>query len=120
MKNLKLLCSIFCPKERVHMNFFKENEEHILLYSKISYFDKTAYLHLLFLNGELTLKSTDLISVSYEQIYLLKENKNMAIRIDPRSEEKEINKLQRLFKEALSYESTCLSCVRRQHSLYTI
>ena len=92
-------------KERVHMNFFKENEEHILLYSKIIYSDKTAYLHLLFLNGELTLKSTDLISVSYEQIYLLKENKNMAIQINP-SSEKEIHNLQLLFKEALNYEST--------------
>lgn len=80
------------------MNFFKENEEHILLYSKISYCDKTAYLHLLFSNGELTFKSTDLISVSYEQIYLLKENKNMAIQINP-SSEKEIHNLQLLFKK---------------------
>ncbi|AXQ20659.1 hypothetical protein BEN71_00470 (plasmid) [Acinetobacter wuhouensis] len=88
------------------MNFFKENEEHILLYSKISYCDKTAYLHLLFSNGELTFKSTDLISVSYEQIYLLKENKNMAIQINP-SSEKEIHNLQLLFKEAVNYESTC-------------
>ncbi|WP_180060762.1 hypothetical protein [Acinetobacter sp. YH12135] len=88
------------------MNFFKENEEHILLYSKISYCDKTAYLHLVFSNCELTFKSTDLISVSYEQIYLLKENKNMAIQINPCSE-KQIHNLQLLFKEAVNYESTC-------------
>jgi hypothetical protein len=107
----------FCQKERVHMNFFKENEEHILLYSQISYFNNTAYLHLLFLNRELTLKSTDLMSVSDNLIYFLKDNKNMAIRIDP-SSEKEINKLQHLFKEALNYESTCLSFDRRQHTLF--
>lgn len=92
-------------KERVHMNFFKENEEHILLYSKIIYSDKTAYLHLLFLNGELTLKSTDLLSVGDEQIYLLKENKNIAIQIH-HSSEKEVHNLQLLFKEAVNYEST--------------
>ena len=48
---------------------------------------------------------------------ILKDNKNMAIRIDP-SSEKEINKLQHLFKEALNYESTCLSFDRRQHTLF--
>lgn len=89
------------------MNFFKQNEDQdVLLYSSIKYFDSTAYLSLRFLNaGALTLKSTDLLSVSESSIYFCIEKRNEIIRIDNKCE-KQIHELQLLFKKAIAYEST--------------
>lgn len=89
------------------MNFFKETEDqYTLIDSSINYCETEAYFSLMFLNtGELTLKSTDLLSVSDTSIYFVKDKKNIKISIDPKCD-KEISKLQYLFKEAVLYESS--------------
>lgn len=63
------------------MNFFKETEDqYTLIDSSINYCETEAYFSLMFLNiGELTLKSTDLLSVSDTSIYFVKDKKNIKI-----------------------------------------
>ena len=87
------------------MSLLTKNEnQYILLDSSINYLDSTAYLSLIFLNGEeLTLKSTHLLSVGYTFIYYIKDNQSIKIHINPSSEQT-IHKLQLLFDEALNYE----------------
>lgn len=92
------------------MNFFKENKEkYILLNSNIKYSNNKAYISLIFLNiGELKLKSTNLITVGYTSIHFIKDNENIEIPVDPISE-KEVRKLQLIFKEAVLYEASRIS-----------
>lgn len=88
------------------MKFFKESENYTLLDSRVHYCNGSAYFSLMFLNTEkLILKSTQLLSVSENSIYFIKDNGNKVIQINTGSE-KEIHKLQLLFKDALLYEST--------------
>ncbi len=91
------------------MNSCRESEDqYILLNSSIHYLDTAAYISLFFLNAEeLTLKSTDLMSVSDTLIYYLKNKQNISIKISA-SSEKAIIKLQHLFDDALDYERTCI------------
>ncbi|WP_180082611.1 hypothetical protein [Acinetobacter sp. YH12201] len=87
------------------MNFLTKNEDqYVLLDSSIDYLNATAYLSLVFLNGEeLTLKSTHLLSIGYNFIDYLKDSKSIKISINP-SSEKTFHKLLLLFDEALNYE----------------
>ena len=91
------------------MRFFvslltKNENQYILLDSSINYLDSTAYLSLIFLNGEeLTLKSTHLLSVGYTFIDYLKDNQSIKISINP-SSEKAFHKLLLLFDEVWNYE----------------
>ncbi len=91
------------------MNCFENNQdEYILLDSSINYLDTTAYVSLLFLNAEkLTLKSTDLLSVSNTLIYYLRNKQRIQIAINPISQNV-IDKLQLLFNEAVNYERSHL------------
>ena len=91
------------------MNCFENNQdEYILLDSSINYLDTTAYVSLLFLNAEkLTLKSTDLLSVSNTLIYCLRNKQRIQIAINPISQNV-IDKLQLLFNEAMNYERSHL------------
>ena len=91
------------------MNCFENNQdEYILLDSSINYLDTTAYVSLLFLNAEkLTLKSTDLLSVSNTLIYYVRNKQIIQIAINPISQNV-IDKLQLLFNEAVNYERSHL------------
>lgn len=105
MKNLKSVSSFFGSKMEFIMKFLTKNEDqYVLLDSSIDYLNATAYLSLVFLNGEeLTLKSTHLLSVGYTFIDYLKDNQSIKISINP-SSEKAFHKLLLLFDEAWNYE----------------
>ena len=81
------------------MSFLTKNEDqYVLLDSSIHYLNATAYLSLVFLNDELTLKGTHLLSVGYTFIDYLKDSQSIKISINPSSEET-IHKLLLLFDE---------------------
>jgi len=95
-------------KKELIMSFWsKDNDQEsvVLLRSSIEYFDMTVYISLIFNVGQITLQSTDLISVSNNLICFSIEQRNGTIRINDKCED-EIQKLQLLFKEAINYEST--------------
>lgn len=93
-------------KKELKMSFFNKIEIQdcvSLLRSQLEFLDQTAYLSLIFNFGQLTLKSTDLISVSDSLICFSIEKRNGTIRINNECSE-EIRKLQLLFKQAADYE----------------
>ena len=100
MKNLKPVSSFFGSKMEFIMSFLTKNEDqYVLLDSSIDYLNATAYLSLVFLNGEeLTLKGSHLLSVGYTFIDYLKDSQSIKISINPSSEET-IHKLLLLFDE---------------------
>ncbi len=100
MKNLKPVSSFFGSKMEFIMKFLTKNEDqYVLLDSSIDYLNATAYLSLVFLNGDkLTLKCSHLLSVGYTFIDYLKDSQSIKISINPSSEET-IHKLLLLFDE---------------------
>ncbi len=100
MKNLKPVSSFFGSKMEFIMSFLTKNEDqYVLLDSSIDYLNATAYLSLVFLNGDkLTLKCSHLLSVGYTFIDYLKDSQSIKISINPSSEET-IHKLLLLFDE---------------------
>lgn len=90
------------------MSFFRkdvEQKEAVLVRSSIEYLNMKAYISLIFNFGQLTLQSTDIMSVSDDLICFSFEKRNGTIRISDKCKE-EIHKLQLLFSEAIHYEST--------------
>ena len=80
MKNLKPVSSFFGSKMEFIMSFLTKNEDqYVLLDSSIDYLNATAYLSLVFLNGDkLTLKCSHLLSVGYTFIDYLKDSQSIS------------------------------------------